>query len=129
MELQNDVLIKIGGENGNVAGVKVLEPVIFSLIAPAFLSETSWTGRAGKGQPNKIALKKYGRVVSMITSICNKADKFYGADTCLKDLKYKVIKYANKLAESNRSESESSPAVNETQSYVAKKRKTSCFCF
>lgn len=121
-------MIKIGGENGNVAGVKVLEPVIFSLIAPAFLSQITWTGRAGKGQPNKVALKKYGRVVSMITSICSKADKFYGADRCLKDLKYKVIKYANKLAEADFSESESSAAVTEARSYVAKEKKI-FFCF
>lgn len=92
-------MIQIGGDSGNVSGVTVLEPVVFSLITPVFLSEITWSGRSAKGQPNKIPLKRYGRVVSVITSMCNKADKHYSLDLCLKHLKSKVLKYAYKLAE------------------------------
>lgn len=59
------------------------------------MAHTSWTGRAGKGQPRKIPLSKYANVVKLICDICCKADHDYSHERCLDDFKYKIIKYAH----------------------------------
>lgn len=76
------------------------------MIAPKFLPSISWSGRAGKGKERKIPLVKYGRIVSTICSLCNKADKNYGNEVCVKDLKYKILKYAPSKFAENDTESE-----------------------
>lgn len=87
--------MRIGGESGVADGFAVLEAVVYCMIYPSFLSKISWTGRAGKGQPKKVALSKYANIVKLILEICQKADNSYGHDDCLEDLKYKIIKYAH----------------------------------
>lgn len=87
-----NVLQKIGGTN--VRGDLLIEPVYHAIIAPKFSASITWSGRAGKGKAKKIALSKYGRIVQIIASVCNKADERYTTEKCTRDLKYKVIKYS-----------------------------------
>lgn len=92
--LQAIVLKKIGGESGDSNGAKVLEPLVLAIMKPELLLQISWTGRAGKGKEKKIALQKYGRIMKLITSLCEKADRNYKAAKSTEDLKYKILKYA-----------------------------------
>lgn len=86
---------KIAGDDGTANGTAVLEAVVYCIIYPSFMAHTSWTGRAGKGQPRKIPLSKYANVVKLISDICCKADHDYSHERCLDDFKYKIIKYAH----------------------------------
>lgn len=85
----------IGGVNGKCDGRKILEPVVYSLIAPSFMCKISWTGRAGKGEPRKIPLSKYINVVNLIAFTLNKADRRYTQLKTENKLKYTIIKNVN----------------------------------
>lgn len=99
------ILQKIGGDR-NVKGGKMLEPLVLAIILPQFLSNITWSGRAAKGKDRKIALSKYGNIVTLITSICHKIDASYEPDECTKDLKYKILKYAHNKYSDDTSSSE-----------------------
>lgn len=94
MFLQTKILTKIGGEKGNAQGAKIVEPLVHALITPKMLATISWSGRSGKGKEKKIPFSKYNNTINLITSICNKADSKYTSDECVKDIKYKILKYA-----------------------------------
>lgn len=94
VEFQFNVLKDVGGDKGASIGDKVIEPVVYALIEPAFLANISWTGR-GKGNERKIALKKFVNITNLITFTINKADNRCVQDDILKLLKYKVLKYAS----------------------------------
>lgn len=94
--LQTEILTKIGGSKGDTEGDKVLELLMHAIIAPKMLAAISWSGRAGSGKPKKIPLKKYHNTVSLISSLCRKADRKYTHEEILYDVKYKVLKYAAK---------------------------------
>lgn len=89
------LLTKIGGSSGDADGAQVLEPLVHSLIAPIYLAQISWSGRAGKGKSKKVPLSKYANLLRLICEICSKADRAYNHEICINDLKYKVIKYAH----------------------------------
>lgn len=95
--------MKIGGDTGDNDRSKVLEPIVHALIAPILLSSISWSGRAGKGKSKKIALSKYAGIVRIICSLCQKADKSSDSEQCIKDIKYKIIKYAYEKYSDNNS--------------------------
>lgn len=82
------------GSGGKLQGSKMLEALVHSIITPKMLSNVSWSGRAGKGKEKKIALSKYDNIIALITSLCQKSDDTYTSNECLKDLKYKILKYA-----------------------------------
>lgn len=86
-------MTEIGGTHSNSDGSKVLEPIVHALIAPEFLPSISWSGR-GRGKEVKIALTKYIRITNLIAEVVNLADGNFGQLRTLKDLKYKILKYA-----------------------------------
>lgn len=88
-----NILTEIGGTGQNSDGSKVLEPIVHALIAPEFLPNISWSGR-GRGKELKIALSKYTRIINLIAEIVNMADGNFDHLRTLKDLKYKILKYA-----------------------------------
>lgn len=88
-----NILSEIGGTRQNSDGSKVLEPVVHALIAPDFLPSISWSGR-GRGKESKIALSKYTRITNLIGEVVNLADGNFDQIKTLKDLKYKILKYA-----------------------------------
>lgn len=96
--MQTKILTKIGGDTGDAEGGKVLEPLVHAIIAPKMLATISWSGRAGRGK-EKIPLQKYHNTVSLISSLCRKADTRYTHEKILQDVKYKILKYAAKYIE------------------------------
>lgn len=93
ISFQKSVLQKIGGD-GRVDGKKMLEELVNSIITPKMLSNITWSGRAGKGKDKKIALQKYKNIVALMTSLTGEFAAKYTTVQCLKDLKYKILKYA-----------------------------------
>lgn len=96
-------MTKIGGEKGDANGETVLEPLIHAIIVPQMLTKISWTGRAGRGKEKKVVLSKYGNILSLITSLCELADRTYKPMECTEHIKHRVLKYAAKYLEENSS--------------------------
>lgn len=87
------ILTCIGGSRGKSNGSRIIEPVVHSVIEPAFLPSISWSGR-GREKDEKIALSKYSNIINLISLVTNKADKNFTQLDTTKALKYKIIKYA-----------------------------------
>lgn len=87
-------LIVIGGESGTAEGDKVVGHIVHALISHVFLSDITWTGKAGKGKEKKIALEKYANIVRVIFSLCHNADRSYTLKNCQNGVIYKVLKHA-----------------------------------
>lgn len=87
-------LIVIGGKSGTAEGDKVVGHIVQALISHVFLSDITWTGKAGKGKEKKIALEKYANIVRVIFSLCHNADHSYTLQKCRNAVIYKVLKHA-----------------------------------
>lgn len=101
---QINTLNIIGGNSGKANGDKVVPHVTYAIISQDFLSQITWTGRAGKGMGKKVSLEKYQNIIRAIFTLCQKADQRYTLEKCRKSVIYKVIKYAYTVK----------PAENET---------------
>lgn len=103
--LQKVTLGGIGGCSGKAEAVKVLEPLVHSLISPKMLAATSWSGK-GKPGEKKIPLSQYQNIIHLISTVCREADDSYTHMKCVDDLKYRILKYAvGKYADISRSSS------------------------
>lgn len=91
--LQTKLLQKIGGTSGSSDGVTVMRSVVKKLIFTEFMSAISWTGKSNGGK-KKIKFQGYANLIQLISNVCISADSSLTEQIVLRDLKYKVIKYA-----------------------------------
>lgn len=106
MDRISNVLQKIGGNSGESNGEQVLVPLFTAIISPKFWSKTTWSGRSGRGQPPKIPFKMYNNVVQLICKLCRDADQSYSDEACISHIKYKILKHAYRLADSETTNSD-----------------------
>lgn len=81
------------GNGCNGQADKYLIRVMHAIITPELLSTYTWSGR-GKGKEVKNVFKNLCNVQKLIFNSLNNIQKSYCMDTCIRDIKNKVLKYA-----------------------------------
>lgn len=73
---------------------KLLKRVLFAFVEKPFLGTITWTGKAGKGQPRKHAMKDYPNFLHFLHSILKKIEGTYEDDMFYDHLKNNVLSHA-----------------------------------
>lgn len=73
---------------------KLMKHVLFTMVERSFLASFTWTGKAGKGQPRKHAIRDYPNFLQVLHFILKKLEGSYDDDMFYDHLKNKVLCYA-----------------------------------
>lgn len=73
---------------------KLLKTVLHEFVAKPLFAMFTWTGKAGRGQARKNALKDYPKFLRLLHTILENIEGTYDKEMFLDHLKNKVIKQA-----------------------------------